>query len=68
MLDCRYSDDRGWRIKDYELDENRESVYNAITPVTEEDVENAFYTRILSMAVDGPDVIFEEGEFTDITI
>lgn len=66
VVDCKYSDDRGWRIKEYELNEDEESTVSARTNVTEDDFVAAM-ERISSVYFGSTYVYFEDGEFTDIT-
>lgn len=68
IVSCRYSGDRGWRMKEYELDGEKESVMNVLTTVTEDDVKDLLESYVSSAKFGDTTVNFDEGEFTDITI
>ena len=65
---CKYSKDRGWRIKEYELDDKEESTITPLAGVTKEQIEETILNNVYSCYYGDTYVYLNDGNITDIVI
>lgn len=65
---CKYSKDRGWRIKEYELDDKEESTITPLAGVTKEQIEDTILNDVYSCYYGDAYVHLNDGNVTDIVI
>lgn len=68
VVDCEYSEDRGWSMNEYKLNGAEESTITVLSEITEDDIKAMLESYILTADFGNFHAVFHEGEFTDITI